>query len=673
MRNKFSFCQKLVKTFYAGLLFLAVTLVFGQTSVLAGYIYALNDDIAGSRIYGFQVNETTGALTPLNGFPVFPGSGGNGSIVSERMIADRANRRLYVINDGADTVSAYSVNPSTGALTEMPFSPIALGAGTWNTIAVHPSGSPLIVSNGATGGAALSFNITATTATAAAGSPFPLAPATAFSSVISPDGNYFYAGGNTGTIFAGFSINASTGVLTPLPGSPFDSGASNPLAYAMDTSNRFFTVNSNNDLRAFTTANGIPSPVAGNPFASGLSQRRFGIVHPSQNFYMVAGNSGNNVGVYHISGSGASTTLTAVAGSPFPTGGTTANNLAFNRTGTFLYVGNRLSRNLTTFSVNTTTGVLGNRQVQPNNTLGTTGAINGIAYVPDASLPLRVRADFDGDGKTDFSVFRPDNGTWFTQQSTAGFNAVPWGNSSDKIVPGDYDGDGRTDYAVFRKSADSTWYILQSLNNQVRAVQWGAPVILQPILFDFPVPADYDGDGKTDLAVWRLTDNLSEPAKFSILQSSNGQHRFEQWGSFGDTPAPADYDGDEKVDLAVYRSGAWYIKQSTNNELRVVSFGTGGDKPVPADYDGDGKADIAVFRPSNGVWYRLNSSDNSFVAIAFGLADDKLVPGDYDGDGKTDFGVYRNGIWYLLQSAAGFQSFQFGLASDVPVPNGYLP
>ncbi len=309
-----------------------------------------------------------------------------------------------------------------------------------------------------------------------------------------------------------------------------------------------------------------------------------------------------------------------------------------------------------------------------SNATGGDGSDIGAFERQSDDLIVTTLFDFDGDGKSDISVFRPENGAWYLQQSRSGFLGLQFGASNDRIVPGDYDGDGKTDIAVFRRSADSAWYILNSSDGAARAVQWGATNLLQAILFDTPVPADYDGDGKTDIALWRLTDALGEPARFLILQSSDNSARVEQWGSFGDTPVPADYDGDGKADLAVYRGGVWYILQSGANQLKVVSFGLSSDKVVPADYDGDGKADIAVFRPENGFWYRLNSSDNSFNAVRFGLAEDKPVPADYDGDGRADIAVYRssNGAWYLLQSTAGFLGVSFGSSTDVPIPNTHL-
>jgi 6-phosphogluconolactonase len=375
--------RRFLGTFSVSCVCILCILLGSVVSANAGFLYVLNDTNAGSNVYGFQVNESTGALTPLPGFPVAAALGGNNSIVSERMVVDAVNKRLYVVNDTSDSISAWSINQSTGAITALPFSPIALGTGVWNSIAVHPSGSPLIVANNALNGVVQSFVITAATATPAAGNPFPVTGAAGFSSEFSVDGNYYYVGGNSGSTIAGYSVNPSTGVLTPLAGTPFPAGASNVLAYATDSAGRLFGVDTNQGIRVFTSASGILTPVTGNPFSSSLTERRFGIMHPGGNFYIVAGNTGNNVGVYQISGSGAGTTVAAVMSSPFATGGTTANCLAITASGNFLYVGNRISRNVTTFSVNSSTGFLTSLGVQPSNTLGTTGAINGIGYLPD--------------------------------------------------------------------------------------------------------------------------------------------------------------------------------------------------------------------------------------------------------------------------------------------------
>ena len=292
--------------------------------------------------------------------------------------------------------------------------------------------------------------------------------------------------------------------------------------------------------------------------------------------------------------------------------------------------------------------------------------------------PSQIRSpfDFDGDGISDVSVYRPSEGNWYLQRSAQGFAVIQWGIASDKIVPADYDGDGKTDVAVFRKGENSTWYILNSGTNTVRSLQWGASNIEQPLLFDTVVPADYDGDGRADPAVWRLTDNLGEPARFLILQSSNGQSRVRQWGLLSDAPVPADYDGDQKADLAIFRaaSGQWWIEKSATAAVNVLQFGSSGDRAVPGDFTGDAKADIAVWRPSSGEWYVLRSENNSYYAFPFGISTDLPVPGDYDGDGKMDAAVFRpsTSVWYQNRSTAGLRIQQFGLSGDHPVPNAFV-
>ncbi|PYI86241.1 MAG: hypothetical protein DME26_09420, partial [Verrucomicrobia bacterium] len=170
---------------------------------------------------------------------------------------------------------------------------------------------------------------------------------------------------------------------TPLAGSPFDAGYFGATALSTDAAGRIFLAHTTaGQLRVWLTANGaLSSQVSANPFTSGLTEAVHGLLHPS-GFYMVADRGNNRVGVYRISGSGTATTLTGVTGSPFAAGGTLTDVLALNQAGTFLYAANGDSRNITTFSVNPTTGALIALGTQPANTLGAAGRVTGMAYGP---------------------------------------------------------------------------------------------------------------------------------------------------------------------------------------------------------------------------------------------------------------------------------------------------
>jgi uncharacterized delta-60 repeat protein len=273
-----------------------------------------------------------------------------------------------------------------------------------------------------------------------------------------------------------------------------------------------------------------------------------------------------------------------------------------------------------------------------------------LARLVPQEIPIKPKYDFDGDGKDDMAVFRPSEKIWYLNRSTAGFTAAQFGLSTDIPVAADYDNDGKADIAVFR---DGAWYWLRS-SDSVFAYRISGEA------GDIPQP--HYGN-PTSFVVFRPS-----AAKFHVQQPF-GSLQIVEFRDMTllptDKPVIADYDGDGRSDLAVFRNGNWYFMESSHLATRHYQFGLAGDKPVIGDFDGDLRNDFAVFRPSNGTWY-IQKSTEGFYAVKWGLAEDLPVPADYDGDGKTDIAVYRNGVWYQLRSTGSYHIEQFGLANDIP-------
>lgn len=291
-----------------------------------------------------------------------------------------------------------------------------------------------------------------------------------------------------------------------------------------------------------------------------------------------------------------------------------------------------------------------------------------------AAAPLRAMAiangtaasstvDFDGDRRTDYSIFRPANGTWYiTNSSNNSFSFTQFGLANDTFTPGDYDADARDDIAIWR---DGVFYVLRSGSSTIQYFQFG-------ITGDEPVARDYDGDSRTDFAIARRTGGQ---LIWYITNSANSSIRIEQFGLDADVTAPGDYDGDGRFDLACYRAttgnpGTYYVNASTRGFFQR-QLGIGGDKVVPGDYDGDGRTDFAFLRlGSQYQWIVVRSSDGGFSQVPLGTTTHVATQGDYDGDGKTDISVWDpgTGTYFFPRSSNGFLIQQrFGQNGDRPV------
>jgi len=272
--------------------------------------------------------------------------------------------------------------------------------------------------------------------------------------------------------------------------------------------------------------------------------------------------------------------------------------------------------------------------------------------------------DYDGDSKSDIAMYDETTGNWTVLFSSQNFEsgAQPiLGSIGWRPAPGDYDGDGKTDIAVMSKTG--TWWMLLSGSAYQPVVTNFGVTGAGPVTDTGPVPADYDGDGMTDLAYYKKSSG-----EWGILFSDSGQAVTATWGGPDFIPAPADFDGDDKADPCKYNeaTGEWYILLSSSGYQEVSTiWGGAGYQAVPADFDNDGRADPCVYNKTTGEW-QIMLSNYGYAPIAFtwGNTDYKPVPGDYDGDGRVDPMVYADSIprWAIMLSGSGYEgaSLPFG-------------
>lgn len=244
--------------------------------------------------------------------------------------------------------------------------------------------------------------------------------------------------------------------------------------------------------------------------------------------------------------------------------------------------------------------------------------------------------DYNGDGTSDFAIFRPSQAGWVVIAVTRTLFGAP----GDIPAPGDYNGDGRTELAVWRPSR-GLWAIP------------GQPRSFFGTAGDVPVPGDYDGNGVCDRAIFRPASGLWAVENLTRVF----------FGLPGDIAAPASFAGWAGREMAIFRpaSGLWVARG-----VGRAYFGLSGDRPLPADFDGYGVDLPMVFRPGEGRWLCYFKT-----RFYWGTGSDAPVVADFDGDGTDDYAVFRpssQGWWSVRGVTARFFGAPGDIAVSAPAP-----
>ena len=277
-----------------------------------------------------------------------------------------AGKFLFVSDFVANAVSAFSVDSSTGMLTEVAGSPFPVQSGQGASgLSSDPSGKFLFVAQPNTNEVA-AFTISGSgVLTAVAGSPFP-AGTTPTNTVVDPSGKFLYVSDSEdalGSIWA-FTIDSGTGVLTEIPGSPFATLVNGgPFGLAVHPNGKFLyaalagsngTSENKIAVEAIDSSTGVLSTAVGSPFDTGNLPNGLAI-DAAGKFLYSANMQDNNVSAFTIDGSSGG--LTEISGSPFDAG-PGAETATVDPSGKLLFVTNQQSLSVNVYTIDAMSGAL---------------------------------------------------------------------------------------------------------------------------------------------------------------------------------------------------------------------------------------------------------------------------------------------------------------------------
>ena len=282
-------------------------------------------------------------------------------------------------------------------------------------------------------------------------------------------------------------------------------------------------------------------------------------------------------------------------------------------------------------------------------------------------------------GPMEIAVWRKSDGNWYISPENLSYEdqgdtrrVATLGGPNDAPVPADYDGDGKANIAVW-KPATGEWQILDYHGQKQVTFQWGQVMNRD----DTPVPANYRHTKKAQLAVFRVREHCEWWISSVDIKSWTDRNKVENYkytlGKPGDIPIPADYNDDGFTELGVFNpvSCVWQWRTLKSDKVTKMTWGEKGDIPFPGHYFDKKKTVLAAYRPSKKEWHFKGHNP---VKLNWVTVEDRPMPGDYSGDGTLDIAFWRpsNSTWLIHQPGqAEPRVINWGLPGEVPVSADY--
>jgi len=305
-------------------------------------------------------------------------------------------------------------------------------------------------------------------------------------------------------------------------------------------------------------------------------------------------------------------------------------------------------------------------RVVATNVNGTVPGTDGTFTTPACAPRLPVPADFDGDGVSEWFIYRGGAWLYFGPGAIGSHSVWTGATSADCIpAPADYDGDGKVDLSL---KCGGAWHFFNPDGSYRKGIWTGG------VAGDLPVPADYDGDGRADVVVYR-------GGAWLFFDYATGAYTGGVWTGpgYGTVPLPMDYDGDGRADFTVYQNGAWHFYNRDGTYFKGIwTGGVAGDIPVPGDYHGVGREEVVIFR--GGAWLFFSLDTAAYTggvwtgAAPYGGQPLQPAPLDLDGDGTLEFTVYAGGPWHFYNDDGTYLRgvWTGGVPGDRPISRRQL-